>query len=941
MSDFYGENQTSPPSPPQAANPATRPRIAVLAVHGIGDHEAGSSAKDIADLLLRLRQDAPHDAENRFTSFRRADITIPVKRAFVSESSDVRGRSGEFDAPGLLRALSRFASWRPAFQERSNALESLTAQLQAQSDGTAGDPQKTREAQERATDGADHQFMRAQLAHYPGGGTPYATVRYEGHRVPPGAPDKPDADVHVYEMFWADLSRLGSGFVGTAYELFQLLFHIPHLGRQAVDHAVLEHANDRWWTAYRAVHTAAVRTFTLFIPLLWLVMAATALAVVPSAASANATIALAVIAAAAGGAVLGAAIAYRGAERRFLTPWLSIPIVSGLAAWLTGFVLGPMVGAAQVLTIEWILLSTAAVVAIAGKYDRVRPGARATIWWLALPPALVLLVAVAASPTRAALIERVLHVFELETVAVLIVWNVFYVYALSSGLLGLWTTYREKDREAKRRARQVAWTARATLAMATVSVLVVGFPVWALVYKAFSFALPKDGVHLSFTELFGIEPTTPAKHIEQIFHISAGPGFPLVLAVTALVFLVLSFTIIPSVWAEVRPKGLRGGFAGDPAADPRKESDSADRLGRWLSRGLRIVQSGVSLLFITVIAAAILNVWHWIALAWSLAVPVSLGTLLGLSAGMSQQLVLLSGAWLSASALSLAALRGRFKKLVLGFGPLLDAVLDVDNYLREHPRSATPRARIAERYASMLRYLCKWRDKTGMSGYDAIVIVAHSQGTVITTDYLGFIKREHDPDLPLLLSTPQRLRQGDRARQGLPDGPALYLFTMGSPLQQLYSVAFPHLFSWVRGDEGPWRRVMEDPTAVAGSSRDAMRSPNPTKMGLERWVNAYRSGDYVGRALWRHQDATYTYRPFFSEDESYWEAPTVFVSEDTHGYRRELCIGEGAHTHYWDETASLVAVELDRLIGDAANIQRQRSAMSGRTNEAARVARSP
>src|SRR5688572_21063540 len=120
-----------------------------------------------------------------------------------------------------------------------------------------------------------------------------------------------------------------------------------------------------------------------------------------------------------------------------------------------------------------------------------------------------------------------------------------------------------------------------------------------------------------------------------------------------------------------------------------------------------------------------------------------------------------------------------------------------------------------------------------------------------------------------------------------------------------------------------------------------MRSPNPTKMGLERWVNAYRSGDYVGRALWRHQDATYTYRPFFSEDESYWEAPTVFVSEDTHGYRRELCIGEGAHTHYWDETASLVAVELDRLIGDAANIQRQRSAMSGRTNEAARVARSP
>jgi hypothetical protein len=44
------------------------------------------------------------------------------------------------------------------------------------------------------------------------------------------------------------------------------------------------------------------------------------------------------------------------------------------------------------------------------------------------------------------------------------------------------------------------------------------------------------------------------------------------------------------------------------------------------------------------------------------------------------------------------------------------------------------------------------------------------------------------------------------------------------------------------------------------------------------------------------------------------------VSEDAHRSRRELCIGAGAHTHYWDATAKAIAVELDLLLTDAARM---------------------
>jgi len=192
----------------------------------------------------------------------------------------------------------------------------------------------------------------------------------------------------------------------------------------------------------------------------------------------------------------------------------------------------------------------------------------------------------------------------------------------------------------------------------------------------------------------------------------------------------------------------------------------------------------------------------------------------------------------------LFAIRGRLKKLALGFRPALGILLDVDNWMRELPAGASPRARISGRYVSLLRYMVAQQ-------YDALVIVAHSQGTVITADLLHFLRGNagDNPQLAELGALP------------------VYFFTMGCPLRDLYALRFPRLYHWAA-------------------------EPDPAALGVRQWTNAYRSGDYIGRSLWPHEK---------TDDRT----------------RIDICIGAGAHTHYWDRTAPMIAEMLDRAIARA------------------------
>jgi len=118
---------------------------------------------------------------------------------------------------------------------------------------------------------------------------------------------------------------------------------------------------------------------------------------------------------------------------------------------------------------------------------------------------------------------------------------------------------------------------------------------------------------------------------------------------------------------------------------------------------------------------------------------------------------------------------------------------------------------------------------------------------------------------------------------------------------------------------------LDDGHRVAAPAIPDAAEPDPYAMGIARWVNVYRSGDYVGRALWRParecEECIYRPAPPDAATRFVGDAPPVtYVSEDAHRSRRELCIGRGAHTHYWDATARPVAVELDLLVTDATKL---------------------
>ena len=147
-------------------------------------------------------------------------------------------------------------------------------------------------------------------------------------------------------------------------------------------------------------------------------------------------------------------------------------------------------------------------------------------------------------------------------------------------------------------------------------------------------------------------------------------------------------------------------------------------------------------------------------------------------------------AWVVGYFIGATLAAGALAALVKYSSPVLRAVLDVDTYLRTSPIDATPRAKIVERYVSLLRYLVRYRDPVDGRGYDSVVIVAHSLGSLISADLLRFLHAEGDDALaPLGLAGEFEQRQG---------GISLKLLTMGNPTRQLLNRFFPYLYDWVR-----------------------------------------------------------------------------------------------------------------------------------------------
>ena len=267
---------------------------------------------------------------------------------------------------------------------------------------------------------------------------------------------------------------------------------------------------------------------------------------------------------------------------------------------------------------------------------------------------------------------------------------------------------------------------------------------------------------------------------------------------------------------------------------------------RWALPGLAIVGALVYLLFIEQKLFGIESALNWF--------------------GDSHGEVLVKvGRWLAGGAVTITALGARFTETFGKLRVALDAALDVDNYFHDPANRLPPRARIFSRYASLLAEICK-------RGYTRVVIVSHSQGTVISADLLRY------------LGVTRRL--DEFARQT-----PLSLVTVGSPLRDLYAAMFPFLYRWM----GP------QPTSFADSA------PEPGEVHVGQWVNAYRAGDYVGaRSGLAGRNGNVPRCNRFGR----WRSARVHQRSS---YR--VLSGAGAHTHYFNNDAIALAVAIDRLVG--------------------------
>jgi hypothetical protein len=75
------------------------------------------------------------------------------------------------------------------------------------------------------------------------------------------------------------------------------------------------------------------------------------------------------------------------------------------------------------------------------------------------------------------------------------------------------------------------------------------------------------------------------------------------------------------------------------------------------------------------------------------------------------------------------------------------------------------------------------------------------------------------------------------------------LMTVGNPARQLLNRFFPYLYDWVRPLPDNGKCPISSPTPMGIATIANNTPPDPSDFGLTLWVNAYRSGDYVGRSL--------------------------------------------------------------------------------------------
>ena len=822
-------------------------KIAIVAVDGISDQQHGDSVHAIANVLRY------NDEKSQYSAWTEKSISIPVEPITTSKS----------ESKGFWQKFWQIDERGKIIRNALNLKENIDLDQQS------------------------HKFTCDFLNDSPPRKkSGYDTICIKGQMEKEGQMET--EEVHLYEMYWADLSRLGNGFLQFFSEFYQILFHLSSLGRQSIDMAALEHHDNKLWRSYSCLYGWAVRIFTLPIPILSLFLLVAAFLSLPGLIPQDSMpIVVTVISTLLSATIMGV-ILWKGivqSEFHLLKkPFINLSIIIVITAIVTVIVHGLLnnnnIPYYKILAIAWLVILSFLIAILINQYSLRRPGASPVATILGVPLFLAaiwnLFVVENSHKGITDLSFKLIEIIYSLVATLWIIFYIFYVLIVGFGLI-LWLLDKiDKNQKKVERTKRALWTGCVSLCISCILFISVTTTLWSVLTIVLEFKDKNENVVVSvlpkgFTywpsELFTKLPLTqfeggksykPAVFFDSLIF---DPIFVITLIGIILVLVVAIVSFLPSLLAEIK------------LPDQSEQNNLTRRYGLWLTSGFKTVYRSLGLLaflfalflilygctkiFPSFFLTDILNKLK--DMEWFKKIVDSLPITKTITATI-----------ITASVTGLIALPSTLDNFTLGARKPLDSILDIDNYFRLHPLNDNPRSRIFSRYSSLLRYLFK------DNKYDAIIIVAVSQGTVITADLLRYLKRENQ-----ILEKP------------------IYLLSMGSPLKQLYGLAFPHLYDWVNYDN---------------EERTNSNPPNPNNLGLEQWVNMFRSGDYVGRYLWRSEKT-------LSDDDLFKSAWTELqeLQEEQSPNRikcRESCLGAGAHAHYWDAT-NKVAEIINDLITEA------------------------
>ena len=838
------------------------PRVAVIGIHGVNTNEPFLTARTMAKMLLK-----PDPKEPGYPEFseRAEHILVEPVRTYSTDSGASTRKEG-----------------RPLFDERPPSIRSAHDKPIA-----ADDPP------------IDHQYMYDQLSQYTVEGSDafYDTIKIEGH--PPG--DK--CRVDVFELYWADLSRRAYGVFQGFIELYDTLFFLCSLGRKTLDFVRAAHPKALSWHAFGFAQVMAERVLVLAVPIINLCLLAMASVLLP-ALFGQTKIVLITLSSLEALAVCGMVIfylrrslAWDGWRWPFL--FLAMCLIVGLAVYLS---MSVPIGADKsngyrVLGCLWACTALGAVVYVCSLHDRLRRGATFSGCLAALISVLIFARELGTYTVHTAganaqedeqrlLVDVVVRTCEWLLTALNVAWVLFLFFLVLMNVADFVATRSGcggSNCKVKERCRRAAWTAEISLILPAALIVILTSAFWKILIGLLSKVPGADQLNQTPVSLVEVHDwfaaflpsgigslqksaaterdKFPTIHhaIDKLINMQ-GSDLIVVCLVLTFVGLLAVWALLPAIVADINP----------PKGNPDKEKSVW--LGSSLDAGYRTLRFAGEILRWTYLMSAAFVFAHLLGFDEAMG---PLATLVPkLNAKLTSVGILDPGATLiailgAAIVLILTAGQGPLSFIALGFKAAIAVALDVVAWLRVRPERQNPKGRICARFVSLLRHICS--EHTAGASYRGIVLVAHSQGTVITTDLLRFLKYQfrgpgYDPALePLKTDLP------------------IYLMTFGNPLRQLYDLRFPNLYAWT----------------FQGSSDEAR--PKADDVGVRAWINGYRSGDYVGRFLWQ------------KETKDAWD-PDPDPPQNTFRKHQEFCLGEGAHVHYFDATAPTVPLWLNKVI---------------------------